>query len=111
MKKLILIIVALVLCANSATFAIGFDTGVEFALSQANFKIKDSDINLDNELGYGVGVSLKLNLPLVDVGPELWYYRHTASDDNGNKIKSNSLDLPIVASYSILRPLAIEAGP
>ncbi len=111
MKKLALIIAAFILCAQSTTYAIGLDFGVEFALSQANLKVKDSNIELDNNLGYGVGVSAKVNLPLIDVGPELWYYRHTASDNNGGKIKSNSLDLPVVVAYNILGPLTIEGGP
>ncbi len=111
MKRIRLIIVAIMLFAQSATYAIGLDTGVEFAISQANLKLKDSGVDLKNELGYGIGISAKIDLPIVDVGPELWFYRNTATIDGGGEIKSNSLDVPVVVSLSILGPIAIEAGP
>ncbi|MFI3282482.1 MAG: outer membrane beta-barrel protein [Rikenellaceae bacterium] len=110
MKNLKFFIVALMLFTQGAAYAVGLDMGVEFALSQANFKLKDSGVSLNNELGYGVGVSAKVDLSVVKVGPELWYYRNTATNDDG-KLKSNSIDLPVVVSYNILGPLAIEAGP
>ncbi|MFI3293732.1 MAG: outer membrane beta-barrel protein [Rikenellaceae bacterium] len=108
MKKIKLLIVALIVMAHSASYAIGIDTSVEFALSQANFKV--SGLDIQKSMGYGVGVSAKLDVPIISVGPELWYYRNTASLE-GDKLVSNSIDLPVVVSYTILGPLSVEAGP
>ncbi len=110
MKKLTFIFAALMIMIQSATYAVGIDMAAEFALSQANLKLKGAGVDVDNSLGFGVGVSAKADFALFDVGPELWYYRNTANIGDG-KLKSNSIDLPVVISYNIIGPLAIEAGP
>ncbi len=111
MKKLKFIVATLMVMAHSGSYAVGIDTSVEFAISQANFKIKDSGFDIDNSLGYGVGISAKVDLPLIDIGPEIWYVRNTAEIDDNYRLKSNSIDLPIIVSYCIVGPLSIEGGP
>ncbi len=112
MKKLKFIVVALIMVmAHSASYAIGFDTSVEFAISKANFKIKDSGASVENNVGYGIGLSAKLDLPLIDIGPEIWYTRNTADVDDDYTLKCNSIDVPVVLSWCLVGPLSVEAGP
>ncbi len=104
------------LFAQTASYALGMDVGLEFGVSNSNFKFIDGGPQIDNEVGFCVGGSAKMDLVIVTVGPEIWYSRNTAtinSDYLGSPltIKSNSLDLPLVASLSLLGPLKVEVGP
>ncbi len=116
MKKIKLLIVTLLLFAQGTAFGAELDFGLDFGISGSNFKIKDDKSAIDNELGYGIGGSANITLEKINIGAELWYTRNTATlDENyygsSAKIKSNSLDLPVLVSFSLLKPLKLEAGP
>ncbi len=117
MKKVRFIIVAALLLVQTATYAVGLDFGAEFGISGSNYKIKGDRSAIDNEIGYTAGISAKIGLVILDVGPELWYTRNLASisdtkyfGETGN-LKSNSIDVPVVVALSILGPLKLEVGP
>ncbi|MFR9603417.1 MAG: outer membrane beta-barrel protein [Rikenellaceae bacterium] len=117
MKKFKLIILACMLFAQGAAYAIGIDLGLEFGVSNSNFKLVDDKSAIENEVGYGVGISAKVDLPLIDLGPELWYTRNTLMIEDTKyfgeeaKIKCHSIDLPLIVSLGIFGPVKIEGGP
>ncbi len=117
MKNIKLIIAAVALMmVHSASYAVELDLGLDFAVSGSNFKIKDDKSAIENNIGYALGGSAKIDLGKFSAGPELWYTRNTATlsgyySDTNAKIKSNSLDLPVLASMRFLQVIDVEAGP
>ncbi len=117
MKNIKLIIAAVALMmVHSASYAVELDTGLNFGVSGSNFKIKDDKSAIDNNIGYVVGGSLTVGFAMISVSPELLYTRNTATlngyySDTEAKIKSNSLDLPVLATFKLLKVIGLQAGP
>lgn len=111
----IILAAALVLATVSAQAQIGF--GISAGSSNANYKIKGYDNAVSNEMGYQVGVSLPINLVMINITPEVWYAHNNFTIDNssimGSKasVKSNSIDAPIMITVPLMPILKFEAGP
>ncbi len=117
MKSLKLLIAVVALFATTSASALGLDWGLMAGVSKSNFSVKGDGDHLADKMGYSIGLSLKADLPLIDVGPEIIYTRNTMSVDKDGylgstgTIKASSIDVPVVAALNILGPLQIELGP
>mgnify|MGYP002536794970 CR=1 FL=1 len=82
--------------------------------------IPDYTTNMDktdvkNKLGWQAGIVTAVNLGAFAVEPQILYVRQglRIRPHGGNEInlKSNSIDVPVLASFRLLKPVRIYAGP
>lgn len=81
---------------------------VDFSTSMDNTEIK-------NKLGWQAGIHMGLVFGAFALEPEILYVRQGMRIREEGKsevnLKSNSIDVPVLASFRLLRPLRIFAGP
>ena len=82
--------------------------------------IPDYTTNMDktdvkNKLGWQAGIVTAVNLGAFAVEPQILYVRQglRIRPEGGKEInlKSNSIDVPVLASFRLLNPVRIYAGP
>ena len=82
--------------------------------------IPDYTTNMDktdvkNKLGWQAGIVTAVNLGAFAVEPQILYVRQglRIRPEGGKEInlKSNSIDVPVLASFRLLKPVRIYAGP
>lgn len=81
---------------------------VDFSTSMDNTEIK-------NKLGWQAGIHMGLVFGAFALEPEILYVRQgmriREEGQSEVNLKSNSIDVPVLASFRLLRPLRIFAGP
>lgn len=81
---------------------------VDFSTSMDNTEIK-------NKLGWQAGIHMGLVFGAFAIEPEILYVRQGMRiREEGHKevnLKSNSIDVPVLVSFRLLRPVRIFAGP
>ncbi|MFI3265182.1 MAG: outer membrane beta-barrel protein [Rikenellaceae bacterium] len=113
-KSIVMLTVALSATAFVANAQIYY--GVTAGANVSNFKLTDA-ANTDlssSQLGYQAGVMAGIDLLFLEVGAEaLWVHNTMNLDgyDSDNKVVSNSVEIPVLASLSILGPLNVKVGP
>ncbi|MFI3333301.1 MAG: outer membrane beta-barrel protein [Rikenellaceae bacterium] len=112
MSVALLLVATLSVKAQSIPFVM---YGISVGSNISTFKLQDvANNNLSkSQCGYQLGVMAGLDLPIVELTAEvLWVNsKMEFSSDNSTYIKSNSVELPILASVPILGPLRVKAGP
>ena len=82
--------------------------------------IPDYTTNMDktdvkNKLGWQAGIVTAVNLGAFAIEPQILYVRQglRIRPEGGKEInlKSNSIDVPVLASFRLLKPVRIYAGP
>ncbi len=118
MRGLKLSLVAL--CATFITFTANAEIiGVSLSAGGINshYSIKGNDSAITNNSGYQVGVAVPISLTFLSITPEVRYsqskFQITDASILGRPcdVKSKSVDMPIIAGFSILGPLKVELGP
>ena len=116
-RKIILSIVALL--TLSTTFAqvprLRTQWGVFGGINTANYSISDSKADIENKLGWQVGITTALDFGLFAIEPQIMYVRQGMSlnseGNNNYDIKSSSIDVPVLFSLRLFKPIRINAGP
>ena len=94
-------------------------TRVEWGIV-GGINIPDYTTNMDktdvkNKLGWQAGIVTAVNLGAFAVEPQILYVRQglRIRPEGGKEInlKSNSIDVPVLASFRLLNPVRIYAGP
>ncbi len=118
LKKTIVALLVMVAIFNAqSASALGIDYGVGAGANISSIRSLSDDINIGSGWGFQVGAHVGLDLGIVAITPELWYMKSSATYDAqkmggqfGN-LKIESLDVPIIASISILGPIKLKVGP
>lgn len=89
--------------------------GVTGGLNFSDYSSKDKSFDVGNKLGFQAGITLAVNFGFLAIQPEILFVRNTfrvGHDQIGTvKVKSNSIDVPLLLSIRVLKPLRINVGP
>lgn len=108
LRRLILIVMALVVCAGSADaklFRFGVKAGLNVNHLSLNKDFTNSLIDKSNRTGWEAGALAEVNIPVIGLGVDasLMYARmNNGSDDNVGK---NFLMIPINLKYKLTLPV------
>ena len=117
MRKFVLTL--LLVCAAWGASAQRPRTMVEWGVI-GGINVPDYTTNMDatdirNKLGWQAGIVTAVKLGIIAVEPQILYVRQGLRIRPEGKeeinLKSNSIDVPVLASFRLLTPLRIYAGP
>lgn len=92
-----------------------WEWGVLAGLNFPHFSTSGPDFGIDNRLGWQAGLQIGLKFRYFTIGPEVLYVRQSIklshADYGTLKIKTNSIDIPLIFSLRALPMLRINVGP
>lgn len=93
----------------------GVEWGVMAGLNFSRYSVSGPAFDVDNRLGWQAGIMLALKFRYFAIGPEVLYVRQSIklhhSELGSLKIKTNSIDIPVIFSLRVLPMLRINVGP
>ncbi|HJC16734.1 porin family protein [uncultured Alistipes sp.] len=103
------------LTASAQRSPIRVEWGLMGGVNVPDFTTSMSKTEIKNKLGWQAGIMTAVNFGAVAIEPQILYVRQgmrvrTEGEAEVN-IKSNSIDVPVLASLRLLRPLRIYVGP
>ncbi len=117
LRKTLLLLLTLTTVATAAAQMprVRVEWGVLGGLHIPNYRTDMDRADIRDKLGWQAGMTLGLNLGAVAVEPQILYVRQglrirPEGMDEIN-LRSNSIDIPVLASLRLLRPVRIFAGP
>lgn len=113
-RKILTLLAALAVLVPAS--AQGVKWGVMGGLSFSDFSgVRDAaKLKIDNRTGWQAGMTAALDLGIVSVGPQILFVRQAFDVESGGEtvtVRSNSLDVPVLASLRFLHVLHLYAGP
>lgn len=94
--------------------ALPIDFGIMGGINVPGFSTNDSGTDIQNKMGWQVGIVSAINLGLVGIEPQLIYHHQgirLRAEEEVYQLKCNTLDLPITASVGLAKVLRVYAGP
>lgn len=89
--------------------------GVIGGVNIPDYTTSMSKTEIKNKLGWQAGIITAVNFGAVALEPQILYVRQglRIRQEGGKELnlKSNSIDVPVLASFRLLRPVRIFAGP
>lgn len=89
--------------------------GVIGGINVPDYTTNMSKTDVKNKLGWQAGIVTAVNLGAFAVEPQILYVRQglriRPSGGKEINLKSNSIDVPVLASFRLLNPVRIYAGP
>lgn len=111
----LLLLAATALTATAQRPRTRVEWGVMGGINVPDYNTNMSGTDVRNKLGWQVGITTAVDLGVVAIEPQILYVRQGLRIDRENGIdlnlRSNSIDVPVLASFRLLRPLRIFAGP
>lgn len=93
----------------------GVEWGVLAGLNFPHFSTSGPDFGIDNRLGWQARTPDRRKFRYFTIGPEVLYVRQSIklshADYGTLKIKTNSIDIPLIFSLRALPMLRINVGP
>ncbi|MDE6570463.1 MAG: PorT family protein [Alistipes sp.] len=118
MRKTIVFLLCLltVLPAAAQLSRPGVEWGVLGGIDVPDYKLSDDYGSIRNRLGWHFGIVSAVKWRAVAIEPQILYLRQglrVRMADGGESfdVRSNSIDVPLFASFRLLKPLRIYAGP
>lgn len=115
MRKMFLTTLLALACAATAAAQGFLEYGVTAGINIPDFSTSTTGADVKNRLGWQVGLTTRINTPVVAIQPELLFVRQSMEVSHADfgeiDVKSNSVELPVLASVSLLRILRINVGP
>ncbi len=117
MRKVLLTLLLVAVAASAA--AQRPRTRVEWGVI-GGINIPDYSTNMDatdvkNKLGWQAGIVTAVNFGAFAIEPQILYVRQglriRPAGETEINLKSNSIDVPVLASFRLLHPVRIYAGP
>ena len=116
--RTILLMSLFVVCAARAQAQrprVPVEWGVVGGINIVNFSAPRTDAEIGDKLGWQLGMHTALNFGAFAVEPEILYVRQglriRGKDAGEINLRSGSIDVPVLASLRLLRPMRIFAGP
>lgn len=115
-KPLLTLLLAIAaLSAAAKTPRVRVEWGVLGGINIPDFSTDLSGTDIRNKLGWQAGINLAVNFGAVAVEPQILYVRQglRIRPEGGSELnlKSSSIDVPVLASLRLLRPVRLFAGP
>ncbi len=90
--------------------------GVLGGINVPDYRISDDYGSVRNKLGWQFGIVTAVKWRAFAIEPQILYVRQglrvrAADDGEQLNLRSNSIDVPVLASFRLLKPLRIYAGP
>lgn len=89
--------------------------GVLGGLNVLDYATSDSKFDIENKLGWQLGITTAIDFGAVAIEPQILYMRQglrvRPEGERQVNLRSNSIDVPVFASLRLLRPVRIYAGP
>ncbi|MFI3328328.1 MAG: outer membrane beta-barrel protein [Rikenellaceae bacterium] len=110
MKRAILLL-ALVVCSISATFAGPFSAGFSAGTSYSDYKFEG--LSVDPKLGAYAQVDVDIKILFLSVSPEVTYRfnRFDVTGDEGFSVKNHAVEGSLMGGFTLFKILTLEAGP
>ncbi len=87
--------------------------GVLVGLNVPDYSTSDEWVDVKDKLGWQVGLATAVNFGAFAIEPQIIYVRqgmNLHADGLSYRVKTNSIDVPVLFSLRMLRPLRIYAG-
>ena len=103
MKKLIVLsLIALMTVGAQAQEGSKLRFGLRGGVNLTEMTLKDSDFDTENRMGFFVGPTVKLSLPIVGMGLDISaLYNYRESELAGETVKQHTIDILLNVRYSI----------
>ncbi len=117
MRKILigLFLLAVALPAAAQRPKIRVEWGAIAGLNITDFSASARKFDVKNKLGWQAGIVTAVNFGAFAVEPQILYVRQglrvRAEGGKEVNLKSNSIDVPVLVSLRMLKPLRIYAGP
>ncbi|MEG1700834.1 MAG: porin family protein [Alistipes sp.] len=115
MLILLLLAVATVAVAQRPHSRMRVEWGLIGGINIPDYTTRMTDTDIKNKLGWQLGIITAVNFGAVAIEPQIIYVRQglRIRPEGGAEVnlKSNSIDVPVLASLRLLKPLRIYAGP
>jgi outer membrane autotransporter protein len=114
--KRVLALVVLALTVAVSVQAQGIKFGVKGGLDIQNMKFNESVFNTENKVGWFIGPTLQVSLPIGGLGVDIsGFYDQKTTDINGQSVKQKSILVPVNARLKFglgsTAGLYVAAGP
>ncbi len=117
MRKTVLLLLCLaaVLPVSAKTPLARVEWGLFGGINIPDYSTSDDYSSIKNKLGWQFGILTAVKLGPVAVEPQILYVRQglriRTVDGESLNLRSNSIDVSVLASFRMLKPLRIYAGP
>ncbi len=89
--------------------------GVLGGVNVPDYSTSDDYGSIKNKLGWQLGIMTAVKVGIMAVEPQILYVRQglriRTADGESLNLRSNSIDVPVLASLRLLHPVRIYAGP
>ncbi len=113
--------IVLLLCVLAALPALAqrprtrVEWGVLGGVNVPDYSTSDDYGSIKNKLGWQFGIMTAVKVGIMAVEPQILYVRQglriRTADGESLNLRSNSIDVPVLASLRLLHPLRIYTGP
>lgn len=114
MRKWILAALLALATATGASAQKLLEYGVTAGVNLPDYTTRTTGAEIGNKVGWQAGVVVRINTPVVAIQPELLFVRQGLDVRwNGSdvRVKSNSFNVPLLASLKLLKIIHINVGP
>ncbi len=115
-KTIVLLLCVLAALPVSAQFPRArVEWGVLGGVNVPDYSTSDDYGSIKNKLGWHFGIMTAVKVGIMAVEPQILYVRQglriRTADGESLNLRSNSIDVPVLASLRLLHPVRIYAGP
>ena len=117
MRKTIVLLLCLLaaLPASAQGLRTRVEWGVLGGVNVPDYSTSDDYSSIKNKLGWHLGIMTAVKVGVMAVEPQILYVRQglriRTADGESLNLRSNSIDVPVLASLRLLHPVRIYAGP